>query len=60
MFNHAGPELLADVEVQAAMRDAPAVRKIFGDEYKYTGPTADAGGVLMQTYMRRHKAEAGY
>lgn len=64
IFNQAGPELLADPEVQSAMRDAPAHRavsdEIFGDSTKSTGPLADAGGVLMTTYMRRHKAEAGY
>ena len=64
IFNQAGPELLADPEVQSAMRDAPAhravSRKVFGDSAKSTGPLADAGGVLMTTYMMRHKAEAGY
>lgn len=60
IYNRAGPELLADPEVQAAMRDAPMARRLLGDSHANVGPLADAGGVLMHTYMARHKVEAGY
>lgn len=61
-FNQAGPELLADPEVQAAMREAPSVREVLEGTGMHTnnGPLADAGGVLMRTFMSRHKLEAGY
>ena len=60
MFNQAGPELLADLEVQAALREAPQTIEMLGEVGKSAGPLADAGGVLLHTYMSRHKVEAGY
>jgi hypothetical protein len=62
MANRAGPALLADPDVQKALREAP-------DEARLTeallGPTdtgqsAVAGTILMRDYLERHKHEAGY
>lgn len=62
IFNQAGPELLADSEVQAAMREAPmTARALKGlGLYTYKGPLADTGGALMRRLMNRHKTAAGY
>lgn len=62
VFNQAGPELLADPEVQAAMREAPATARVLEGTglYNYNGPLADAGATLLRRYMNRHRAEAGY
>ncbi len=62
MFNQAGPELLADTEVQAALRDAPNIAHTLEGSglSTYNGPLADAGALLMQRYMDRHKVKAGY
>lgn len=62
IFNQAGPELLADPEVQAALREAPATAEALKGSglYSYNGPLADAGAALMARYMVRHKVDDGY
>jgi hypothetical protein len=62
MANRAGPALLADPDVQRALRLAPEQARfseaVFGPAD--TGQSAVAGTILMQDYMVRHKREAGY
>lgn len=62
MANRAGPALLADPDVQKALREAPAetrfAESVFGPAD--TGQSAVAGTILMRDHMERHKREAGY
>ena len=61
MANRAGPNLLAEPDVQMALRKAPEQARlanaIFGSTD--TGQSGAAGAVLMQEYMERHAREAG-
>lgn len=62
MASRAGPALLADPDVQKALREAPEQARlaeaVFGPTE--TGQSAVAGTVLMKDHMQRHKLEAGY
>lgn len=62
MANRAGSGLLAEPEVQAALREAPSqaqlAERLLG--VKDNSQSSTAGAVLMQTYMRQHGLEAGY
>jgi len=62
MCDRPGPGLLAEPEVQAALREVPGeqetITSVLGS--KDTGQFVTAGGILMRNYMRRHKEKAGY
>lgn len=62
MLGRPGSELLADLDVQSALRAAPAMgRMITGiDGRAPAGPFAAAGAVLMHDYLDRHRTAAGY
>jgi hypothetical protein len=58
--NRLRPEIMADLDIQAALADAPAfersARAVVGGETHPDFPHASAAGCLMSTYMIRHKA----
>ena len=62
MANRAGPELLAQPDVQNALRREPEqaalAAGILGPGE--VGQSNVAGAVLMQDYMERHRQKAGY
>jgi hypothetical protein len=60
--NRARPRLLAEPEVQEALRVAPDwIRAAEGvADSAQMSETAAAGAVLMKHYMERHRQEAGY
>lgn len=62
MANRAGPGLLAEPDIQSALREAPAQARLYERLLGpiETGQSGVAGAVLMQEYMERHKLEAGY
>ncbi len=60
MANRPGPELLADPDVQQALREAPAAEKAMtAISGSIDSPYGAAGAVLMRNYMKRHQREAG-
>lgn len=62
MADRAGPETLADPDVQKALRGAPEMERqaqsLLGPSEM--GQSGAAGALLMQTYMKRHQEKAGY
>jgi hypothetical protein len=61
MANRPGPELLADPEVQAALREAPAAGRAMAEIFgPVDSPYGAAGAVLMHDYMMSHKKVLGW
>ncbi|MFU7528683.1 hypothetical protein [Qipengyuania sp. ASV99] len=59
MSDKAGPELLADADVQSVLREAPSASELsstLGMDAP-VGQTATAGGLLMQLHLSRHREQ---